>query len=299
MTRVLVTGAGGYVGRQTLQPLAQRGFEIHGMGRHPPDLPGCRWAAVDLFDTAAVAAAIDRIRPTHLLHLAWTTAHGQFWTDPVNDAWHHATIDLVDKFIAAGGRRCVTVGTCAEYDWSGSAPLSEARTPLRPATSYGEAKARTFRDVQARAAAAGLSHAHARLFFSYGPHEQPQRLVPMIVRALLAGEPARLTAGTQIRDFLDVRDVGRCLALLLASEVGGAINVAGGVGVSVARIAGLLGDIVGRPDLIRLGDRPLPRGEPPSIVADISRLEADLGAKPAIGVEQGLSDAVAWWHDRL
>lgn len=296
MTRVLVTGAGGYVGRQTLAPLAQLGFEIHGLARRPPDLPGCRWTAADMFDPAALAAVIDRIRPSHLLHLAWTTAHGRFWTDPANDAWRAATLDLVDRFIAAGGRRCVIAGTCVEYDWSGTAPLSEARTPLHPATPYGQAKAQTFRGVQARAAAAGLAYAHARLFFSYGPYEQPQRLVPMIVRALLAGEPAQLTAGTQVRDFLDVRDVGRCLALLLASDLEGPINVASGTGTSIARIAALLGDMLGRPDLIRLGARPLPREEPPAIVADISRLTTDLRTGPEISLEQGLSDAVAWWR---
>jgi nucleoside-diphosphate-sugar epimerase len=298
MTRVLVTGASGYIGRQTIAPLARLGFEVHGLARRPLDEPACRWHALDIFDTEALAAALATIRPSHLHHLAWTTEHGKFWTDPANEAWRAATLDLVDRFIAAGGRRCVIAGSCTEYDWSGAGPLSEARTPLRPATPYGQAKAATFRAVQAKAAAAGLAYAHARLFFSYGPFEQPQRLVPVIIRALLKGEPARLTAGTQVRDFLDVRDLGRCLALLLASEVQGAINVASGKGVSVARIAGLLGEMTGRPDLIQLGALSLSREEPASIVAEISCLVTEVGARPEIGLEQGLADTVAWWRDQ-
>ena len=298
MTRVLVTGASGYVGRQTLAPLARLGFEVHGLARRPLDEAACRWHALDLFDAEALAAALAAIRPSHLLHLAWTTEHGKFWTDPANETWRAATLDLVDRFIAAGGQRCVIAGSGTEYDWSGTAPLSEGRTPLNPATPYGQAKAATFRAVQAKAAAAGLAYAHARLFFSYGPFEQPQRLVPLIIRALLKGEPARLTSGTQVRDFLDVRDVGRCLALLLASDVEGAVNVASGAGVSVARIARLLGDLIGRPELIQLGALTLPREEPSSIVADVSRLVAEVGAKPEITLEQGLADTLAWWREQ-
>jgi nucleoside-diphosphate-sugar epimerase len=173
-----------------------------------------------------------------------------------------------------------------------------ANTPA-PSPPYGQTEAQTFRAVQAKAAAAGLAYAHARLFFSYGPFEQPQCLMPLIIRALLEAEPARMTAGTQVRDFLDVRDIGRCVALLHASGAERAVNVASGEGVSVTRIAGLLGDMIGRPDLIQLGALSLPREEPPSIVADISRLVTKVGAKPGIGLEQGLSDAVAWWRERF
>jgi nucleoside-diphosphate-sugar epimerase len=68
--------------------------------------------------------------------------------------------------------------------------------------------------------------------------------------------------------------------------------------VSVAHIAGLLGAMLGRPDLIELGAVPPPRDEPPSIVADVARLTTEVGARPEIALEQGLADAVAWWRAR-
>lgn len=69
--------------------------------------------------------------------------------------------------------------------------------------------------------------------------------------------------------------------------------------MSVARIAGLLGEMIGRLEVIQLGAVSLSREEPASIVADISRLVTEVGAKPEIALEQGLSDAVAWWRERV
>src|SRR5262249_42703320 len=106
-------------------------------------------------------------------------------------------------------------------------------------------------------------------------------------------------SGTQRRDFMDVRDIGRCLAALLASETEGAVNIASGLATPVVRIAELLAGILGRPDLIELGALPSPLHEPASLVGDNRRLLSEVGVAPGIALEQGLADAVAWWRPRL
>lgn len=295
MKRVLVTGAGGYVGRQTLEPLARMGFEVIAVARRPLDLPG-DWRSADLLRPGDGAALIEAVRPSHLLHLAWTTAHGKFWADPANALWQAATLDLLGRFAAAGGRRFVEAGSCAEYDWSGSGPLSETDTPLRPSTPYGRAKAATFAQAQREAARLGVSFAHGRLFHSYGPFEQRGRLVPSLVLALLEGRPARLASPGHVRDFLDVRDIGRLLAALLASEVEGAVNVASGEGVALERVAALLLQVIGRGEIVET--EAARAGEPGSIVALTRRLVDEVKAAPAISLEKGLADAVRWWREK-
>ena len=58
------------------------------------------------------------IRPEVLIHLAWYAEHGKYWTSPENVRWVEASLALLRGFAAAGGRRVVMAGTCAEYEWS-------------------------------------------------------------------------------------------------------------------------------------------------------------------------------------
>jgi nucleoside-diphosphate-sugar epimerase len=186
----------------------------------------------------------------------------------------------------------VLAGSCAQYAWGANELLSEDDSPRRPATRYGHAKQEAAELVES----SDLSAATALLFVPYGPHERPERLVPSVTRRLLAGEEAPVSAGTQVRDFLHVADCGGALAAVVDSHVVGPVNVGSGAGTSVAEIARLLGRIVGRPDLVRLGA--LPGGDGTRVVADARRLREKVGFTPSYELEEGLRDAVEWWRQR-
>jgi nucleoside-diphosphate-sugar epimerase len=113
------------------------------------------------------------------------------------------------------------------------------------------------------------------------------------MESLLRGEPARCSHGRQIRDFMNVADVARAFALLLGSDCTGAVNIGTGQRVSIAEVALTLGDLLGRPDLIRLGELPAREGEPDELVADATRLKS-LGFEPRFDLRSGLADTVAW-----
>src|SRR5215469_16223623 len=108
---VLLTGATGLVGRHARAALEQGGYEVIAVSRRESPV------ICDLLDPSMRRSLIDRYRPTHWLHLAWETRHGYFWSAPENRTWVSASLDLLDLFVAAGGRRVVMAGTCAEYDW--------------------------------------------------------------------------------------------------------------------------------------------------------------------------------------
>ncbi|MCS6850786.1 MAG: NAD(P)-dependent oxidoreductase [Gemmataceae bacterium] len=297
MKKVLVTGASGFVGRQCLKPLVQRGFEVCAVSRGLGlDIePDVHWYRADLLEMHSGAELIRRLQPSHWLHLAWITTHGVYWNSPENLTWVQATLRMLEAFVEHGGQRLVMVGTCAEYDWN-HGYCREEGTPLAPATFYGTCKHATRLLVEAVARQRGLSAAWARLFFMYGPYEHPDRLVPAVIRALLRGEPARCTHGRQVRDFLHIADVGDALGQLLDSTLCGPINVASGQPVAVKDIALEIGRQIGRPELVQLGAQAARPDDPPLLLADVRRLERELGWTPRWDLASGLRQTISWWR---
>jgi nucleoside-diphosphate-sugar epimerase len=298
VSRVLITGASGFVGRFAVEALKGRGFDVHGVARRPPEnvlIDG--WHEANLLEPSAPAQVVREAGATHLLHLAWTTEHGRYWEDAANRDWISATRRLIKAFAEAGGSRFVLAGSCAQYDWSTAEPLSERETPRRPATLYGRAKEETAELLESSSAEVGVSTATGLLFFPYGPHEWPQRLVSSVARHLLAGEEAPVSAGMQVRDFLHVTDCGAALAALLDSEVAGPVNVGSGEGTPVADVAESVAGIVGCPELLRLGA--LPGDDETRVVAATERLRDEVGFVPRFGLEEGLRDTVEWWRQRM
>lgn len=293
--RVLVTGASGFVGRAAVGALAARGFDVHATARRPPGDDAASWHAADLLDAEQRRALVRAVRPSHLLHLAWYAEPGAYWEARENAAWVSATIDLLDAFAAAGGRRAVLAGSCAEYDWTAPQPLRED-APRAPATYYGACKDATHRVCAGLAQRAGVRLAWGRLFFLHGPREDPRRLVASVAQALVAGQRAATSAGTQRRDLLHVDDAAAAFAALLDSDLTGAVNVASGDAVAVRDVVAQIGIASGRPELLEIGALPPRDGDPELIVADVARLRDELGFAPRHGLAAGIAATVAWWQ---
>ena len=301
MKKVLVTGAAGFIGSHALPPLVTRGFEVHAVSRTPRSGPdGVRWHRADLLDHASSARLLDTVRPSHLLHLAWITERNTFWRSLANLDWLAASLALVRNFAVAGGERIVGAGSCAEYDWRrlDAAPCRERHTPCAPHTLYGQATHALHQVLAAFAGETGQSHAWGRLFFVYGAGEPAERVIAEVVRALLAGRPARCTHGRQVRDFMDARDAGAAFAALIDSRVEGPVNVASGRPATVAQVATRLGEIVGRAELVELGALEARPDDPPYLIADVTRLTDEVDFRPVYDLDTGLVDAVAWWKEQ-
>jgi nucleoside-diphosphate-sugar epimerase len=298
--KVLVTGATGLIGRNVVNALAERGgLEIHAATRslaHETKSGEIRWHKVDLLDHRQRIQLLDSAEPQTIIHCAWVTNHGAYWTSPENLDWTAATISLAREGHERGAKRFVGVGTCAEYAWGGAASLSEATTALEPKTLYGISKDAARRVLDAFAETSDLLFAWARVAMVYGAGEHQDRFVASLARALVRGEPAKMSSGKLTRDFLDARDVGAAIAAVATSSVKGPINIGSGTPVTLLQVAETLARLAGHPNMLKAGALPDRPNEPPSLVMDVTRLTREANFRPRIALEQGLSDALAHWR---
>lgn len=294
MKRVLVTGASGFIGLNCLPLLKQLGYEIHavsGSRAIQSEDSAIKWHSADLLHQSDITLLLQKVKPTHLLHLAWYAIPGKFWTAHENLDWVIATIGLMRAFYDQGGQRAVMAGSCAEYDWNFDF-CSEASTPCRPTTLYGACKYSAQLLFNALSSQVGISGAWGRVFFLYGPGEHSSRLVPHVITSLMHGEPARCTHGEQVRDFMHVEDVAAAFVALLDSNVKGVVNIASGEPLRLKDMICEIADQLGRHKLVRLGAIQPSSADPPRLVADITRLRHEVGFRPVYNMSEGIAQTI-------
>lgn len=299
--RILVTGAGGFIGAHVVCQLLEKGHEVYAVIRpanrtRQMELPTqARLLRVDLNDLTDLRAATLAARPEIAIHLAWHAVPVRYWTAPENLDCVAAGLTLARALAEAGCRRLVATGTCAEYDWSFSL-LSEDSTPLRPRTLYGICKdiLRTMLTEYCRLC--GIEFAWTRLFYLYGPGEQEQRLVPSVTLNLLRGLEARCASGEHARDFLYVEDAAAALCAVAESNVEGPVNIGSGVAVRIRTVVEEIAQTVGAPEKVVFTVPAANLAEPRLLVADVQKVRQGTGWKPAFSLRSGIERTVEWWQ---
>ncbi|MGA8222573.1 MAG: NAD(P)-dependent oxidoreductase [Candidatus Acidiferrales bacterium] len=300
--RLLVTGAGGFIGAHVVRALARSGHTVFAAGRkmntsglQERESSEIQYLQLDVRDDPGVRTAVRQICPDVTIHLAWCKVTGRFWTAPANLDWVSTTLSVARAVADEGCRRLVLAGSCAEYDWNYGF-LSEECTPLKPQTLYGACKNALREILESYALETSMQLAWLRLFYLYGPGEDRTRFIPSVILPLLHGKTAKCTSGEQMRDFLQVEDMASAISAVATSNFAGAINIGSGLPVKIRTIVETIARILECPDRLLVGGLPDNPAEPPLLVADVRKLTREIGWRPSHTLEDGLQLTVDWWR---
>ncbi len=296
--RVLVTGAAGFIGSHVARALVTRGDDVLALlrtgtsRRRIGDLVDrMRIDEARLDEPEQVTQVLDRFRPEAVIHLAWYAHPHDYLSSGENVRSLATTNFFAERVFASGCRKFVGVGSCAEYSSKPSPRRESDRT--EPMTLYGACKRAASLVVGGLGRAAQAEVAWARIFHVHGRDEDPARLVTRVAAALARGEAVELSPGDQVRDHLHVTDVAAALAHLTGPNRAGSFNVCSGEGVTLKDVLTTVGEILGRPELLRFGARPYAADEEHYLVGDPTRLR-QTGWLPALpDLRTGLADAVS------
>jgi nucleoside-diphosphate-sugar epimerase len=298
--RVLVTGAGGFLGAHVARALVERGHEVTAVVRSAPwRLGGVDARTVQADIGAPCDGLLAEVRPAVVCDLAWHGVVNRFHHDPVQVATNlHAHLDLVTAASRAGCRRFIGLGTQAEYG-PHAQPIDE-QTHAAPVTLYGATKLAVGVIGRQLAVAAGMEFVWLRLFSTYGPMDDPAWLVPSVILSLLRGGCPELTPGTQKWDYLFVEDAAGAVAEAASTAaLDGTFNLGSGQPVTVRRIVEMVRDLVDPRLPLGFGARPFGPNQLMHLEADITKLTAAVSWRPTTKLADGLARTVDWYRDNL
>jgi nucleoside-diphosphate-sugar epimerase len=299
MKKLLITGGSGFIGRHCLPGLLEYGYDVHVLSRNQRQGmdKNITWHCQDFLNNQQTKSLVEKLKPNYCMHLAWTTEPGKYLNSPDNLQWVSSSLVLLNSFYENGGERFVGAGTCFEYDGQ-FGNCSEAISPLDSDSLYGTSKNAFQKILASFSSKVSLSSSWGRVFFLYGPHEYPSRLVPSVITSLIRNEPALCSHGNQIRDFMHVEDVANAMVSLLESNVTGPVNIASGKPVFIKDIVNKIAELLNKSDNLKLGALPA-RKEPAVLIADISRLKNEVGFTPKFELENGLQQTINWWKETI
>ena len=305
MSRVVVTGGGGFIGSNLVRALLERGDEVRVLDNFST---GNR-ANLDGLDVEIVEGELrsyervhNAVRKTEVVyHLGALGSVPRSVQDPLtsNAVNVEGTLNVLLAARDEGVRRVVFSSSTSVYGSSRQLPTTED-TPPDPISPYGVAKLAAERySISFSRVYESFESVVLRYFNVFGPRQSPlsqyAAVVPLFVTAIQAGQPVQIHGdGEQSRDFTYVGNVVD--ATILAGETAGAsgeiFNIAAGAPASVNRLADTIGEILGKP--VVKEHLPPRAGDIRDSWADLSKAERILGYRPAIGLEEGLRRTVEY-----
>ena len=293
--KILVTGAGGFIGSHLVEELLRREQRVRAFVRYSSNggigclqqLPPSLLRNLEVFhgdirDSRAVRQAVAGCR--RIYHLAALIGIPYSYTAP--DSYVAVNIQGTLNILEAGREReverIIVTSTSEVYGTALYAPIDENH-PLQAQSPYAATKIGADHLALSYQRAFGLPVTVVRPFNTYGPRQSTRAVIPTIMTQALAGDAVHLGSLSPVRDLVYVRDtVAGFLALGDAPTcIGRATNLATGVGVTIGELAQRIVRLVGRPVPIReAAERVRPETSEVFKLIGSARLAGEAGCAP-------------------
>ena len=322
MSRVLVTGAAGFIGMHTSAALLARGDTVVGVDNLDPyydvalkearlatlaGRQGFVFEKLDLADADATARLFGDGRFARVVHLAAQPGVRYSLVNPA--AYLRANIDAFGHVLEgcrhAKVEHLVYASSSSVYGANHVLPFSEDQPTDHPVSLYAATKKANELMAHAYASLYGFPATGLRFFTVYGPWGRPDQAPMLFARAILAGEPIRVfNHGRMRRDFTYVDDIVEGVARVLdrppertsAADAPHAIyNIGNHEAVELDMFIATLERLLGK---VAIRDpQPMQPGDVPATYASIDRLRALTGFAPRTPLAEGLERFVRWYRE--
>ena len=311
--RVLVTGAGGFIGSHLVEELVRRGAHVRAMV-HYNALGSCGWldrspcasqieiVAGDICDRDSVKGAVDRTAV--VFHLAALIAIPYSYRAPESYVRTNVlgTLNALQASREVGVERFVHTSTSEVYGTARYVPIDEAH-PLQGQSPYSASKIGADKMAEAFHLSFELPVTTVRPFNTFGPRQSMRAVIPTIIAQCLSGDQVRLGSLTPTRDLNFVSNTvdGFLAAALSPDAVGRTVNLGSGREISIGDLARLICGICGHDrEILTDVQRTRPQGsEVERLLAANGLAEKLLGWTPSIDLEEGLRRTIDWVKENL
>jgi len=306
--KVLVTGAGGFIGSHLAEELVRQGATTRALVRYVSD---GNWGFLDetplkadlevvsgdITDRDLIHAAVRGMDV--IFHLAALIAIPYSYRAPASYVATNigGTLNVLQASHEQGVARLVHASTSEVYGTARYVPIDEAH-PLQGQSPYSASKIGADKIAEAFHLSFGVPVVTIRPFNTYGPRQSARAVIPTIISQCLAGDVVRLGSLAPTRDFTYVADTveGFLLAGSADTAVGETVNLGVGQEIAIGDLALTIAALMGKKIKIEPVDervRP-PDSEVAQLLSNNAKAERLLGWRPKVSLQEGLQKTIAW-----
>jgi nucleoside-diphosphate-sugar epimerase len=299
MKRAFVTGASGFIGAAVVRRLLSEGWQVAILQRNAvlgARLQGLQQQLHQIPSQGdRVSGFVQQLRqwqPTAVFHLGWAGVGSVHRNDAKLQLENvQFACELAGVCADCGVQHFIGAGSQAEYGPK-HVLITESECAA-PTTLYGAAKLSACVLTQRICELAGLRHAWLRIFSTYGPGDNPDWLLPALIRQLAAGQRPGLTACEQTWDYLHVDDAAAAFAAVASSSASGIFNLASGIEQPLRQIIELVRDLVDPTAELGFGEVPYRPDQVMRMQVSVARLIDVADWQPRRNLVTGLGELVS------